>query len=70
MTDPNLFGMETKTRPARQMGGPNMTREEVAATPEIEPDFYLDENGYTVFTAAYHLKRGSCCSNGCCHCPY
>jgi hypothetical protein len=23
-----------------------------------------------VFTAAYHLKRGSCCKSGCRHCPY
>ena len=34
------------------------------------PDFYLDENGRTVFTAAFHLKRGYCCRNGCRHCPY
>lgn len=33
-------------------------------------DFYLNENGFTVFTAAYHLKRGYCCKNGCKHCPY
>ena len=35
-----------------------------------EPDFYLDEQGNTVFTAAYHVKRGTCCRNGCVHCPY
>ncbi|MGD0902046.1 MAG: DUF5522 domain-containing protein [Terracidiphilus sp.] len=23
-----------------------------------------------VFTAAFHLKRGSCCGSGCRHCPY
>ena len=23
-----------------------------------------------VFTAQYHLKRGSCCGSGCRHCPY
>jgi hypothetical protein len=23
-----------------------------------------------VFTAAYHLRRGYCCGNGCRHCPY
>jgi hypothetical protein len=23
-----------------------------------------------VFTAIYHLKRGSCCGSGCRHCPY
>jgi hypothetical protein len=38
--------------------------------PLAEDDFYLDENGNTVFTAAYHLKRGHCCANACRHCPY
>ena len=32
-------------------------------------DYYL-ESGAMVFTAAYHLKRGSCCDSGCRHCPY
>lgn len=32
-------------------------------------DFY-QENGYIVFTAWHHLKRGSCCGSGCRHCPY
>jgi len=33
-------------------------------------DSYLDEHGQIVFTAAYHLKRGYCCGNGCRHCPF
>ncbi len=33
-------------------------------------DFYFNENGLMVLTAAYHLKRGRCCGNGCLHCPY
>jgi len=33
-------------------------------------DFYINEDGYYVFTAWHHLKRGSCCGNGCRHCPY
>lgn len=33
-------------------------------------DFYLNENGYHVFTEWYHLRRGTCCGNGCRHCPY
>lgn len=37
--------------------------------PEQEPDYYI-EGGFYVFTRAYHLKRGSCCNNGCRHCPY
>jgi hypothetical protein len=41
-----------------------------AAQPALEPeDFYFD-GPYMVFTAAYHLKRGSCCGCGCRHCPY
>lgn len=31
--------------------------------------FYM-ENGFFVFTAQYHLLRGSCCKSGCRHCPY
>lgn len=33
-------------------------------------DFYYNEDGYMVLTEAYHLQRGSCCGNGCLHCPY
>jgi hypothetical protein len=32
-------------------------------------DYYFD-GPYMVFTAAYHLKRGTCCASGCRHCPY
>lgn len=32
-------------------------------------DYYL-ENGNYVFKEWFHLKRGSCCGNGCRHCPY
>ena len=35
-----------------------------------EKDFYTDENGYTVFTESFHLKRGYCCENSCRHCPF
>ncbi|MBL7715791.1 MAG: hypothetical protein JNL01_10020 [Bdellovibrionales bacterium] len=37
--------------------------------PKLGEDFYL-EGDFTVFTAAYHLKRGYCCGSGCRHCPY
>ncbi len=33
-------------------------------------DYYIDENGLFVFTASYLLRRGTCCGNGCIHCPY
>jgi len=33
-------------------------------------DYYINEQGFWVFTSTYHLKRGYCCNNGCKHCPY
>jgi hypothetical protein len=36
---------------------------------ENTPDYYW-ENGFMVFTKAYHLKRGYCCKSKCRHCPY
>jgi hypothetical protein len=36
----------------------------------LPTDFYYDQNGFRVFTESYHLRRGSCCGNGCKHCPY
>ncbi len=33
-------------------------------------DYVIGEDGYLVFTAEYHLRRGYCCESGCRHCPY
>ncbi len=33
-------------------------------------DYYINEQGFFVFTEKYHLDRGYCCKNGCKHCPY
>ncbi len=34
-------------------------------------DTYVDPlSGYTVLTAGYLARRGSCCESGCRHCPY
>jgi hypothetical protein len=41
-----------------------------ATPPPLELDDYYLEGETLVFTAAYHLKRGSCCGSGCRHCPY
>ena len=52
-----------------------MDRSDTPTPPAANPsafapeDFYF-EGPYMVFTAAYHLKRGSCCHSGCRHCPY
>jgi hypothetical protein len=35
-----------------------------------EIDYYLDENGFVVFTEKYLLEWGHCCGNGCRHCPF
>jgi hypothetical protein len=43
-----------------------------AAAPQapLEAEDFYWEGPNLVFTAAYHLKRGSCCGSGCRHCPY
>lgn len=45
----------------------NIHRSEVRRP--ADGDFYI-ENGLTVFTEEYHIKRGYCCGSGCRHCPY
>jgi len=35
-----------------------------------EPGYIDPATGLFVLTAAYLLKRGSCCGEGCRHCPY
>jgi hypothetical protein len=47
-----------------------MERDPPAAPPGLAPEDYYFEGPYLVFTAAYHLKRGTCCGSGCRHCPY
>jgi hypothetical protein len=37
---------------------------------ELNQHDYYKEDGRYVFTAHFHLKRGSCCGNKCRHCPY
>ena len=37
---------------------------------QVDPSHYYMENGFKVFTEAYHLARGNCCGNDCRHCPY
>jgi hypothetical protein len=37
--------------------------------PPPKPDYYF-ERGLLVYTADFHLKRGSCCGSGCRHCPF
>ena len=36
----------------------------------VEGVHYYIEDGLMVLTEHYHRVRGSCCGNGCRHCPY
>lgn len=36
----------------------------------LKEDHYINEEGKTVFTEEFHLKRGYCCGSGCLHCPF
>jgi hypothetical protein len=47
-----------------------MDENPLPAPPALEPEDYYFDGPYLVFTAAYHLKRGSCCGSACRHCPY
>lgn len=38
--------------------------------PLIEGLDYVIENDLWVFSRWFHLKRGTCCGNGCRNCPY
>lgn len=48
----------------------NKNKKETTRNGLSPEDFYMNEDGFMVFTEAYHLKRGYCCKNGCRHCPY
>ena len=41
-----------------------------AAVDAHQPGYIDPDSGLFVLTAAYHLERGSCCHNGCRHCPF
>jgi hypothetical protein len=47
-----------------------MSKEDDGDKKDKADELYYMENGFMVFTEAYHLKRGYCCKNGCRHCPY
>lgn len=47
-----------------------MSEEEKTLPQELLPGDSYMEGPYLVFTAQYHLRRGSCCHSGCRHCPY
>jgi len=44
--------------------------EPVKSSKFIEGIHYYMDGTRVVFTALFHIQRGSCCGNGCKHCPY
>jgi hypothetical protein len=66
------FGMSSKPKtPPHEKTEKGESPPTLAETNENdEPDYYINAEGLLVFTRSYHLKRGSCCKNGCLHCPY
>ena len=60
-----------RTFPPGEQTAAELRATESSNTPApLEPEDFYYENGLTVFTAAYHLKRGYCCNSGCRHCPF
>jgi hypothetical protein len=49
---------------------PEPPQPETQTPTELAPEDFYMEDGFLVFTAAYHLKRGYCCNSDCRHCPY
>jgi Family of unknown function (DUF5522) len=58
---------QPQTKPASP---PDPAAERAPGAQELAPEDFYYEGPYLVFTAAYHLKRGTCCNSGCRHCPY
>jgi hypothetical protein len=59
-------------RPTQPDTAPSASTQQESVPPkqELTPEDFYYEGPNLVFTAAYHLKRGSCCNSGCRHCPY
>ena len=62
--------LETIARISREIDDLEAVLAEAKRAISENEDSYLDAQGNVVFTARYHLKRGTCCANGCRHCPY
>jgi len=58
VTSERIQEMDKESRPAP------------SATQKLDPEDYYFDGQYMVFTAAFLLKRGTCCGSGCRHCPY
>ena len=43
---------------------------ELVVKERAKNSLYYFETDKIIFTEQYHINRGSCCGNGCRHCPY
>ena len=62
--------MSAESKLPRRPTGSDPTLAEFAARPLLPGDVYHTPEGYVVFTAQYHRRRGYCCQSGCRHCPF
>ena len=62
--------MPPPPNPTSQPGAGASQPKTATRAEDLAPEDFYYEGPYLVFTAAYHLKRGTCCSSGCRHCPY
>lgn len=56
--------------PATHPAYDEVLRRHAAALEAGEPGYADPVTGFFVMTAAYLADRGTCCDNGCRHCPY
>ncbi len=67
--DPDLVPHPSRLDPRRDDYEAIMTAHR-AAVDAGEPGYVDPATSLYVMTARYHLDRGSCCDQGCRHCPY
>jgi hypothetical protein len=68
------YSAAMQEKPDSRRNGPHDDADADADLSETPPlregtDYYL-ESGLMILTKAFLLRRGSCCQNGCRHCPY
>jgi hypothetical protein len=58
------------TNPSTDESPHTTPSESAVPTEPLRPEDFYMEGPNLVFTATYHLRRGSCCNSNCRHCPY
>jgi len=74
-TDPSLRPNWRDEPHPRRLRGTGAARDEImrrhrAALDDGLPVYADPTSGFSVFTAEFLARRGTCCDSGCRHCPY